>query len=137
MLHASRARSAVQRSCLQPKLVVDLLSDVAATLKKHPDLPVPTVTESAFPELDYVPLGADLVATLSFFCSHRFISVDFLDGFLTALESLESSLRARILLGFLGGGTAARLAIDRVWLAEADSPTPNWDRSLKVFHRTF
>ena len=122
---------------LPPKLVVDLLSDVAVTLKKHPDLPVPTVTESAFPELDYVPLGADLVATLSFFCSHRFVSVDFLDGFLTALESTESELRQRILHGLIGGGTAARLTIDRVWLAESDSPTPNWDRCLKTFQRTF
>lgn len=122
---------------LPPRLVVDLLSHIAVTLEKHPDLAVPTVTESAFPELDYVPLGADLVATLSFFCSHRFVSVDFLNGFLTAMESTESELRQRILQGLIGGGTAARLAIDRVWLAESDSATPNWDGCLKTFQRTF
>jgi len=122
---------------LPPKLVVDLLSDVAVTLEKHPDLPVPTVAESEFPELDYVPISGDFVATLSFFCSRRIVSVDFLDGFLNALESLKPGLRLRILQGIVGEGTAARLAIDRVWLAESDSPARNWDRCLKVFQRTF
>jgi hypothetical protein len=122
---------------LPPKLVVDLLGEVAVTLEKHPDLPVPTVAESAFPELDDIPLSGDFVVTLSFFCSQRFVSLDFLDGFLTALESTEPGLRARILQGIVGGGTAARLTIDRVWLAESDSATPNWNRCLKVFQRTF
>jgi hypothetical protein len=72
---------------LPPKLVVDLLSDVAIALHQHPDLPVPTVAEAAFPELDYVPLNNDLASTISFFCSHRCVSIDFLDGFITALES--------------------------------------------------
>jgi hypothetical protein len=93
---------------LPPKLVVDLLSDVAIALHQHPDLPVPTVAEAAFPELDYVPLNNDLASTISFFCSHRCVSIDFLDGFITALESIESELRERILRGFVGGGTAAR-----------------------------
>jgi tetratricopeptide (TPR) repeat protein len=53
------------------------------------------------------------------------------------LESTEPGLRARILQGIVGGGTAARLTIDRVWLAESDSATPNWNRCLKVFQRTF
>ena len=122
---------------LPPKLVVDLLKEVAVTLEKHPDLPVPTVAESEFPELDYIPLSGDFVATLSFFCSQRLISVDFLDDFLTALESVEPGLRARVLQGIVGGGSAARLAIDRVWLAESDSSKPNWERCLKVLHRTF
>ena len=122
---------------LPPKLVVDLLNDVAMTLEKYPDLPAPTVTESAFPELDYVPLASDLVATLSFFCSRRWVSVDYLDGFLSALESTESKLRQRILQGLIGGGTGARLAIDRVWLAESNSATPDWDRCLQTFQRTF
>ena len=122
---------------LPPKLVVDLLSDVATTLERHRDLPIPTVAESEFPELDFIPLSGDFVTTLSFFCSQRFVSLDFLDGFLTTLESTEPRLRARILQGIVGGGTAARLAIDRVWLAESDSATPNWDRCLKVFQRAF
>jgi tetratricopeptide (TPR) repeat protein len=122
---------------LPPKLVVDLLGEVAMTLEKHPDLPVPTVAESEFPELDYIPPSGDLVATLSFLSSHHVASVGFLDGFLTALESLKSPLRTRILEGFVGGGIAARFAIDRVWLAESDSPTPNWDTCLQQFQRTF
>jgi tetratricopeptide (TPR) repeat protein len=122
---------------LPPKLVIDLLMEVAVTLEKHPDLPVPTVAESEFPEPDYISLSGDFVATLSFFSSRRVTSVGFLDDFLTALESVKSPLRARILEGFIGGGTAARFAIDRVWLAESDSPTPSWDRCLKLFQRTF
>jgi tetratricopeptide (TPR) repeat protein len=122
---------------LPPKLVVDLLKDAAVTLHEYPDLPVPTVTEASFPELDYFPGGNDFVGTLSFFCSYRCISIDFLDGFLSELKSIDPELRERILQGFIGGGTAGRLAIDRAWLAESDKAAPDWIRCLDVFEHAF
>jgi tetratricopeptide (TPR) repeat protein len=122
---------------LPPKLVIDLLKDAAVTLREYPDLPVPTMSEATFLELDYFPQGDDLVSTLSFFCSQRSTSIDFLDGFLSALEPIDPELRHRILQGFIGGGTAARFAIDRVWLAESDKETPDWTRCLNVFERAF
>ena len=121
---------------LAPELVIDLLKDTAVTLRKYPNLPVPTVT-ATFPDLDYVPRGADLVYTLSLFCSYRSTSLDFLDGFLSGLESIDPDLRQRILRGFVGGGTEARLAIDRAWLTESDKTTPDWTRCLDVFERVF
>jgi tetratricopeptide (TPR) repeat protein len=119
------------------KLVVDLLKDAAVTLRKYPNLPVPTVIEASFPDLDYFPRGNDLVSTLGFFCSYRCNSLDFLDGFLSELESIDPELRQRILQGFIGGGTAARLAIDRAWLAESDKTAPDWTRCVNVFERAF
>jgi tetratricopeptide (TPR) repeat protein len=122
---------------LPPDIVVTLLGEVASALRLHPDLPVPTVSETTFPELDYVPPQEDLVSTLAFFSSQRCRDVGFLAGFLDALESIESDLRERILRGFVGGGLGARLAIDRVWLAEADKESPEWPQCIAALERAF
>jgi len=118
---------------LSPTAIVGLLEEIAATLQANPDLPIPPVTDQSFPELDGIPLNEDLISTLALFCSRRCVSISFLDEFLKALESTTPETARAHSRGFVGGGIAAQLAIDRTWLAESDRPTPDWTMCLAVF----
>jgi tetratricopeptide (TPR) repeat protein len=113
-----------------------LLKDVAEGFAEHPDFPFPlSVPRDDAQGMDYLPHWKDAISTLSFFVSQRCTSFEFVDEFLTALESVDALLRERILRGFVGGGVEAQMAIDRVWLAESDKDNPNWERCLTLFER--
>lgn len=121
---------------LPARVVVRLLQDIAEALAQNPQLPVPLdVPREDALGMEYLPHWEDTVSTLSFFVSQRCTTLEFLDEFLTALESVNALLRERILRGFVGGGIEAQMAIDHVWLAESDKDNPNWERCLALFER--
>lgn len=86
---------------------------------------------------NHLPEWVDTVSSLAYIVSWRCTNIQFLDEFLTELEAEGAPMRSRILRGFVGGGIEARMAIDRVWLAEADGPNPDWTRCVSILERTF
>lgn len=121
---------------LSAGVVVALLGDVAVALKAYPDMPVRQSPSEVSRDSGNMPSFDDFLATLAYFCTERCTNIEFLDEFITTLESTEPGLRDRILRGFIANGIGARTAIDRAWLAESDIETPDWTRCLRVLERT-
>jgi tetratricopeptide (TPR) repeat protein len=123
---------------LSARVVVKLLREVSKAATAHPELKLPqSLPRDSESHLEYIPKWKDPVSTFSFFCSARCMTIDYLDEFLTALETIDPELRDRILRGFIGGNIEAQMAVDRTWLTQSKQQSPNWKQCLSVFKRTY
>ncbi len=119
-------------------LVITLLHEMDTAAIEHPDMPIPEVPpHGEYDDLGYFPEMRDIVSAFSFFSSQRCTNIGYLEEFLTGLDDEEPQFRARILLGFVGGGIGVQLALDRAWLSESEQEIPNWTRCLQVFEQAF
>ena len=114
--------------------VIHLIEDVSKAVKAFPDMPFPSaIPRDGNPEIGYLPEWDDVVATFSFLSSMRCDSIDYLEEFLIALDQADNEFRGSILKGFACSGIELQMALDRVWLGEADREHPDWNRCLRVY----
>ena len=135
-LLATQVLYTTKNTKLPAALWVQSIGHLSEFTLDYPDMPLPGILPAAEgSDVDYLPKWNDPVSAISFICGMNCESVEFLDEFLTSLGGVVPEMRERILRGFVGCGVEARMAVDRVWLAESNRNAPDWKFCVHVFDR--